>query len=111
MLKQFHTRNEKRKETVDSDLEKSSDNQNSKPKLLRICSPSTINRNSIAQFRNTLHKKNQDEFEIRTNETVSATKWFVLGKVQKNEVSEEDIKDSEKISSDEDEDDIEIKQE
>jgi hypothetical protein len=45
MLKEFHSRNMKRKQIIESHLAKTSENPKFQPKRLRICSPSSINRN------------------------------------------------------------------
>ena len=45
MLQEFHTRNMKRKQIIQSHLAKASENPNSHAKRLRICSPYSINRN------------------------------------------------------------------
>ena len=45
MLKEFHTRNIKRKQTIESNFAKLAENENSQAKRLRICSPRSINGN------------------------------------------------------------------
>ena len=45
MLKEFHTRNMKRKQIAESHLATTSENPKCQPKRLRVCSPSSINRN------------------------------------------------------------------